>query len=140
MSVLADLYVSTPDKALEYDETQEAPENERAQLKGLTYIEFSTLWAILEGKPWEDDHMDSFESVMEKDHGERMIFRFPDSFVTLAAGLDEAAITSAAEEWAETDELEDWEPEDLTEMIEELRRVAGVAKSSKRGLYLWNCV
>lgn len=140
MSVLAHLYVSTPDKALEYDESQEAPENERAELKGLTYIEFSTLWAIIEGKDWEEDHMDSFEILLEKDHGERMIFRCPDAFVTLAAGMDDAAVTEAAEEWAETDELEDWEPEDLTEVIEELRRVANVSKTSKRGLYLWNCV
>ncbi len=140
MSVLAHLYVSTPDKALEYDESQEAPENERAELKGLTYIEFSTLWAIAEGKDWEEDHMDSFEVLLEKDHGERMIFRCPDAFVALAAGLDDAAVTEAAEEWAETDELEDWEPEDLTEVIEELRRVARVAKLGKRGLYLWNCV
>jgi hypothetical protein len=139
VSVLAHLYVSTADKAPEYDESQEAPESERAELTGFTYIEFSTLWAIMEGKPWEDAHMDSFESIMEKDNGERMIFRFPDAFVALAAGLDDPAIEAAAEEWAETDELE-CDPEDVQPVIEELRRVARVAKDSKRGLYVWNCV
>lgn len=140
MSILADLYVSTPEKAPEYDETQEAPESERAELTALTSIEFSTLWAIIEGKPWEEAHMDAFETVLEKNGGDRMISLFPEKLVELAAALDEAGITSASEEWAETDELEHCEPEELRTAIEELRRVARVAKESKRGLYLWNCV
>ncbi|WP_035609005.1 hypothetical protein [Haloferula sp. BvORR071] len=140
MSVLADLYVSTPDKALEYDETQQAPENERAEMTGFTAIEFSTLWAIIEGKDWDEAHMDAFETVMEKDGGDRMISLLPTKFVELSAALDEAGIAAAAEEWAQTDELEHCEPEDLRETIEELRRVARVAKESKRSLYLWNSV
>lgn len=140
MSVLADLYVSIPDQALEYDSTQEAPENEKAELTGFTSIEFSTLWAILEGKPWEEAHMDAFETIIEKDGGERMISLVPQKLVELAAALDEAGIAAAAEEWAQTDELEHCEAEDLVEAIEELRRVARVAKESGRGLYLWNCV
>ena len=140
MSVLSDLYVSTPDKFLDYDEAQEAPEDERAELTGFTSIEFSTLWAILEGKEWEEAHMDAFEPEMEKDGGDRMIFLVPAKLVDLAASLDEAAIASAAEQWAETDELEHCEAEDLVETIKELQRVAKVAKETKRGLYLWNCV
>ena len=140
MSVLADLYVSTPDKALEYDESQQAPENERAEMTGFTTIEFSTLWAILEGKPWDEAHMDAFETVMEKNDGHQIISLFPDQLVNLAANLDEAGISAAAVEWVQTDELEHCEAEDLVEVIEELRRVSRVAKDSKRGLYLWNCV
>ena len=140
MSVLADLYVSTPDKALEYDAAQEALESDRAEMTGFTSIEFSTLWAIIEGKPWEEAHMDAFETLLEKDGGERMISLVPGKFVELAAALDDAGIATAAEEWAQTDELDHCEPEDLTETIEELRRVARVAKESQRGLYLWNCI
>ncbi|QJE96915.1 hypothetical protein [Luteolibacter luteus] len=140
MSVLSDLYVSTPDKAPDYDENQEAPENERAEMTGFTTIEFSTLWAILEGKPWEEGHMDAFETVIEKDGGDRLISLVPSSLVALAADLDESGISAAAEEWAQTDELEHCEAEDLVEAIEEFRRVARVARDSKRGLYLWNCV
>ncbi len=139
MSVLADIYVSAPENALAYDGSKEFPENERAELTGFTYIEFSTLWAILEGKPWEEEHMDAFESVMEDEKGEKMIFRFPERVVELAVKLGDAAIESAAEEWAETDELE-CAPEDLRPVIEELVRVAKVAKESGRGLYLWNSV
>jgi hypothetical protein len=140
MSVLSDLYVSTPDKAPDYDVTQQAPENERAEMTGFTTIEFSTLWAILEGKPWEEGHMDAFETVIEKEGGDRLISLVPAKLVELAANLNEAGISAAAEEWAQTDELEHCEAEDLVEAIEELRRVARVARDSKRGLYLWNCV
>ena len=140
MSVLSDLYVSTPDKFLDYDEAQEAAENERAELTGFTSIEFSTLWAILEGKEWEEAYMDAFEPEMEKDGGDRMIFLFPAKLVYLAASLDDTAIATAAEQWAETDELEHCEAEDLVETIKELQRVAKVAKETTRGLYLWNCV
>ena len=140
MSILADLYVSTPDKALAYDEVQEAPEGERAELTGFTSIEFSTLWAIIEGKAWEEAHMDAFETVLEKNGGERMISLVPGKLVELAAALDDAGIAAAAEEWAQTDELEHCEPEELMTVIEELRRVARVAKESGRGLYLWNCI
>ncbi|WP_367870325.1 hypothetical protein [Luteolibacter sp. Populi] len=140
MSILAELYVATPDKALGYDEVQEAPEGERAELTGFTSIEFSTLWAILEGKAWEEAYMDAFETVLEKNGGERMISLFPGKLVELAAALDDARIAAAAEEWAATDELEHCEPEELGPVIEELRRVARVAKESGRGLYLWNCI
>ena len=136
MSVLSDLYVSTPDEALRYDETQSAPENERAQLKRLTTLEYSMLWAILEGKPWELSSMKAFEMIMIEDDGERLIYRFPETLVELAGGLDDAAIAAAAEPWANTEEMR-CDPEDTKFIIGELRRVARVAKETNRNLYLW---
>jgi hypothetical protein len=41
MGVLADLYVSTPDLAANYDENQDAPDSERARLTGLTRFALS---------------------------------------------------------------------------------------------------
>jgi hypothetical protein len=139
MGVLSDLYVSTPELAEAYDDEQTRPDNERAELSGLTEIEFSTLWAIIEGEEWEERHMDAFESILQKSDGERLIFRLPDAFVAKAATLSQGDAASAAEAWAETDELE-CDAEELLPAIQELTRLSKEAIRSGRSLYLWNCV
>jgi hypothetical protein len=139
MSLLCDLYVSTPDRALSYDEQQDVPDSERAQLTSLTFLEFSTLWAIIQGQPWDDPHMNGFEKLFDTEDGERAIYRFPAELVTLAASLDETSAAKAAEAWAQTDELH-CSAADIRHVIDDLSRVSRVAQQSGRSLYLWNCL
>lgn len=139
MALLCDLYVSTPERALSYAEDQDAPAAESTQLTGLTFLEFSTLWAILQGQPWGEAHMDGFEQILATPDGGRSIFRFPAEFVTEAAALDTDAAARAAEAWAQTDEL-GCPPADIEHVIADLRRLARVAEQTGRSLYLWNCL
>jgi len=139
MGLLCDIYISTADQAASYDDTQAVPASERAQLKGLTFLEFSTLWAILQHRPWEDAHMDAFECILQQDGGERLIYSFPPEFVAAAANVTSEQAATAAEEWAQTEELS-CSAADVRPAIDELARLARVAQDSGRRLYLWNCV
>ncbi|PXA16845.1 hypothetical protein DD876_13270, partial [Staphylococcus pseudintermedius] len=63
MSLLAEIYVSTDVEAVTYDTTPEGfPE--RAEHKGFTPLELSTLWAIMRGMEWDGDMMDEFVCLL----------------------------------------------------------------------------
>ena len=51
MSVLSDIYISRNSEAVKYDTTPDSFA-ERAQYKGMTPLELSTLWAIMRGAEW----------------------------------------------------------------------------------------
>jgi hypothetical protein len=139
MAVLAELFISTPAQAAEYDETQSVADEDGAQFTSFTGLELSTLQAIIEGREWDVSMLDSFRTVLEQDGGERMICELPTAFLERLASLDDEAITTAAEAWAKTDEMV-CSADDVRPIIEELRRLAQRARSSGRGVFLWNCV
>jgi hypothetical protein len=140
MGVLSDLYLSTPDLAAGYGENLEVPAGERAEFKRLTFLEFSMLWAIMEGVPWEEDrHMDVFEMVASRDDGGEMIFRFPEEFIATASTVEPAHAAAAAEAWSQTEELA-CTAGDIRPAIDELIRLARLALQSGKSVYLWNCV
>lgn len=135
MSQKSDLFVSSPKAAQDYHNSQSA--SHQADLKHVTYVELSTLWAIAEKAPWEDRHMDDFELIHEENSGLVMTHRAPEAFVTLFAGLSSSAKNDAAEIWAQTEEI-DCNTEEILPVIEDIIRLAKEAKSAKQGLYLWS--
>jgi hypothetical protein len=140
MAVLADLFISTPTEAAEYDKTQTVANNEdRAEFTSFTDLELSTLQAIIEGREWDVDMLDSYNTILEQDDGERRICELPKEFLERLASLDDKAITTASEAWAKTEELS-CSPNDVRPIIEELRRLSQRACNSGRNVYLWNCV
>jgi hypothetical protein len=139
MSLLADLYISTPALAAAYDKNQNAPQEDRAQYKGFTPLELSVLQSLIEGWEWDVSMMDSFTRILERDGGERLIHQLPDGFLERLASLDDAAVTAASEAWAQTEELA-CAPAGVRPAIADLRRLAQRARSSGRGVFLWNCV
>jgi len=142
MSVLSDLYVSAPDLAIDYDDLeaqQTFPDSDREQFKGLTVLELSTLWAIIRKKSWDVSQMRGFEKILMRDGGERLIYRLPDAFLSVVSDLDDPAAGAAAEKWAQTDELR-CAAADVRPVIDALGRLAGVARQSGRGVYIWNCL
>ena len=132
MSILSDLFVSEPEKAQEYAKFP-SDRLERAQFKGLTDLEFTTLWALIKNEEWDiDEH--SLEAVGEP--GDTWLFKFPSSFVDALSSLDQAGVSRVSPLWASTEELE-WEPSEAQEVIEELVRLANLTKSNSKRLYLW---
>ena len=57
MAILADIFVSSPTDAPNYESLQSTGQLGRAlevvQFKGLTNLEFGILWAIIEGKEFD---------------------------------------------------------------------------------------
>jgi hypothetical protein len=140
MGVLCDLFVADPADAPKYEELMDTPEAgsffQVAQWKGLTTLEFGTLWAILEGKPF-DVHRHEFQSLRTDE--DRWLCRFPRPYVGILAGLKAADIRKASVEWAATEELR-WEPSEAEEVIESLADLAGQASDLQKGLFLWGCL
>jgi len=128
MSVLADIYISLDDEAVKYDTTPNLF-TDRAQYKGMTPLEVSMLWSLMQDVEWNVALMGEFPCLLQIDGGERLIHKFPAEMVSQLSklSLDRAAAVTAA--WAATEELS-CSPESL----------AGRAIGSGRSMFLWNCV
>src|SRR5260370_42031967 len=135
MAILTDIFVSSPADAVMYESRQRAgPPGysfEVVQFKGLTNLEFGTLWAIIEKKDFDFDKH-ALESLAPQK--ETWLFRFPMHFVKALTSLSAAAIKKVAESWAMTEELE-WNPSEAQEVLVELVRLAKFAESSSMRLY-----
>jgi hypothetical protein len=139
MGVLSDIYISRDnDEAVEYDA---APNkfSERAQFTGLLPPELSTLWAIVRGIDYDFKMFCDFPCLLEKDGGERLIHSFPAAMVTALGQLTPDQIQAATVKWAATEELS-CSPADIQPVVEAMVRLARLATTSGRNLYLWNCV
>jgi hypothetical protein len=141
MGIQADLFVAAPEDALRYDalvdgDTPLPPDAfVRVQSGGFTPLEPEMLWAILLGEPWDPErHL--LEHTTVASNGERWLCRFPDQFVSLLAGMDEATMERAAEAWSDTEELQ-CDPDELAPVLRDLQRLAALAREKQKSLYLW---
>ena len=138
MGQLADVFIAEPEDALAYEDLQnkgELPADrfERAEFKGLSDLELTTLWALMQNEEWDlDQH--NLEVIGEP--GETWLFRFPSTFIEALASLNQADISRVAPLWADTEELQ-WEPSEAQEVIEELVRLARLARDTSKPLFLW---
>lgn len=140
MGLLADVFVAESKDALAYEDLHSqgslpAGRFERAELKGLTDLELTTLWALVQDEEWDlDQH--ALEAIGEP--GETWLFRFPDTFTEALASLDRSHISRVAPLWADTEEMqEEWEPSVAQAVIEELVRLARRARATSKPLFLW---
>ena len=141
MSLLSDLYISSPESALSYDTTRSLPRSERAEFNGLTFEEFSRLWAILKQDQWTSEHSNEFECILEVDGGQRLIHRFPTSFVIALSRLDDKQTLEAAGMWVKTGDLAymSCPPDAILPVISAASRLAKAAQEGNKSMYLWMC-
>ncbi|MBL9149380.1 MAG: hypothetical protein JNM94_11860 [Phycisphaerae bacterium] len=132
MSLLTDLFVAKESSASGYG-PDSAARFDRAQLGGLTNLEFETLWAILLGQEW-DVETHALREVVAGD--ESWIHQFPPSYVAKLLTLGTAEMTSASKKWAATEEVSAT-PEEMSPVIDALVRLARSAHSKGEGLFLW---
>lgn len=136
MAILADLFVSTLPDASSYPPTGGGNSHARFQsveFKGLTNLEFGTLWAIVDGEEFD---FDKHALLSLSPEGETWLFQFPVAYVQKLASLTPTRIDEASAEWAGTEELQ-WNPSEAKEVIVELTRLAKLSSSSSKGLILW---
>jgi hypothetical protein len=132
MSILADLFVANPSDALKYD-GQRGPLFEIAEYKGLTNLEFETLWAIIQSIEY-DPETHSLTSLIPE--SETWLFSFPEPYLFQLANLTPDQMKKAAKAWARTEEVM-CEPSEALEMIRFTVRLAKLATSQSKGLFLW---
>ena len=136
MAILTDIFVSSPADAQRYEALEPKRSGgpfELVQFKGLTSLEFGTLWAIINDEEFDFDKH-ALESLAPEEN--TWLFRFPPVFVQKLAALTPAAVKEVAAAWADTEELQ-WDPSEAEEVIVELVRLAKLASSPSKGLYLW---
>lgn len=136
MSLLAAIFVSSDEDAATYDSTPERF-GERGEYKDFTPLELSTLWSIMRGTEWDGDMMDEFACLLEIDGGERLVHSLPPAMVSELAALPPDRVASVTSAWASTEEM-DCNPEDIRPIVDDLIRLARIARESSRGVYLWN--
>jgi hypothetical protein len=139
MSVLSDFYLAEAQQAKNYDVNQQCDEIDRAQYRGMTPLELSTLWAITQKKEWDVAMMDQFPEVLIVDGGQRLIYQVPGAAVKRFASLSEAEVGAAAGAWSQTEELA-CEAADVQPVVEEIVRLSKRGLETNRNLYLWICV
>src|SRR5437899_11775302 len=123
MGVLADIYLSRDDQeAVRYDNEPEMFKD-REQYGNFTELELSTLWAKMRGIEWDVNSLDEFHTVLVKDGGERCIKRLPTSMTVELAALTPEQISTAATNWAATDEMA-CAPADVRPIVEGIVRLA----------------
>jgi len=141
MGLLCDLFVTTREEALAYEATVTRSSGVRmeqyspVEFKGLTGLEFGTLWAILAREEWDvDKHM--LIDVAFGDGNETWLHQFQEEYVDLLSRLDEGAIDLASQAWSKTDELS-CSANDIRPVVEALAKLSGEAISTEKGLYMW---
>jgi len=140
MGILSDIFVAKPADAAKYEDHMNSETGDKlyevASYKNLTPLEFGTLWAILEGRPYDDKKHGLLEV---KPTEESWLYRFPSEYVQLLANLTPGKIEAASVPWAATEEISG-EASDMAEVIVEVSKLARHALLPGKGLFLWNCL
>lgn len=144
MGIIADIFVTTPEAAADYASSQlrgrpaHIKKYQPAEYKGLTPLEFGSLWALIASEEWSaKKHM--LAEVSYGEGNESWLFSFPEPFVRLLAGLGDKQVDQYSAEWAKTEELQlsGSTPADVLPIIVDLRRMAKSALASGHPMYLW---
>lgn len=136
MAILTDIFVSTSSDAQRYQSFHPKRSGgpfELVQFKGLTNLEFGSLWAIIDGEEFDFDKH-ALESLAPQEN--TWLFRFPPAYVQKLAALTPATIEDVAATWADTEELQ-WDPSEAQEIVIELVRLAKLASTPGKGLFFW---
>jgi len=144
MGIIADIFVATPEAAADYEASQlrgraaHIKKYQPAEYKGLTPIEFGTLWALISGEKWSlKKHM--LTEVSYGNGQESWLLSFPDPFVRLLANLNDKQVDQYAGEWAKTEafQIAGLTRTDIRPIIVDLRRMAKSAMTTGKPMFLW---
>ena len=140
MGLLSDFYIATEADALLYDTKPTAlSDSDKVSHKGITTLELSTLWAIVQKQEWDVAMLDEFRLILDMDNGERSIYHIPAAFISSLTNLDADTLRRFIVEWAQTEEIE-CDPSEMYPIVEDIIRLGRRAQDTDKNLYLWNCV
>jgi hypothetical protein len=166
MGVHSELFVSTRGKALRFEKHRERaapPAYVRVESRGLMPVEFAALWAILLHEPYEPSRHQlenlyfgtprdtrlgrmrrkllMWKAVVQtlrgRDVANSGLYRFPPGYVRTLAALDDPALATAAAAWSGAEGGGCPGADDAQAVLLELRRLAALAESTRRQLFLW---
>ena len=92
-----------------------SPNSDRIDIKGFDIVSLSILWAHLANREWDTSFVEAFECVFEGfDDDGPWIYKVPEDFVDLLVQLQANSLKSAAEFWAQTEELARFDKQELS--------------------------
>ncbi len=105
--------------------------------RGIDTAKIVTLHCLLTGDEFEEV-VGAYEPVYFAEEG-AVVLRIADEVLQRLATLEEEALDLVAEELAATEEyeMEQWEAEDVQEMVIELAELARLAESQGQALFVW---
>jgi hypothetical protein len=142
MGVLTDIVVVDSEQAEDVLNAQVPSESFPGfDAKGLDQIKLASLRAILTNEDYDAAWAEHIPLVAGEDNSEGpWVYELPEDIVATLADLPEADEPRVAADWAATDELADWSPELVRDMLHELARCARRAALANKRLLMWVCL
>jgi hypothetical protein len=141
MSLLCDIFVASSADASIYHELLISgdgaivpPRFNVASYNGLTPEDFTTLANIVGVRT-----TNGLTHIAHKDDGEWWLEQFEPEFVEVLGSLTVPELGKTATKWAETDESI-WNEESANDVLAGLKRLASIALSEGKGMYLWGSI
>lgn len=106
--------------------------------RGIDTAKIATLHSLLTGDLF-DDAIAHYEPIYVSAAEGALVLRLADEVAERLATLDEEALEQVAGELAATEEFEaeDWEAEQIIELLDELGELARLAESQGQALFVW---
>ena len=98
-------------------------------LRGLGDIELVGLWEALPDAESDGTLMADPLSDLET---ECVLLGVPDNFLRCIRSVTDAQVPDVVAKWQQVDELSDWSPEDLTQYLNDIRRLANDAAANNQ--------
>src|SRR5436190_18024500 len=105
MGMSSHFYLANPKGTTHPVDASQCPPEDGVNYAGITPLELSTLWAIIERAEWDVKMMRLFSIVATTNVGDRIIHQIPAPFVERFARLSAEEIAQFAEAWSTTVEM-----------------------------------
>lgn len=138
MGILTNIVAADPEDVAAIGESlQPLEEWSGIQRRDIDTAKMATLHALLTGDDL-DQALYQYEPIYAGGEG-ALVLRVADDVVDKLANLDEDALSRVAEELSATEEfeLEQWDTDDIEDMVMELAELAQLAQSQDQSLFVW---
>jgi hypothetical protein len=134
---LSDFFIGDEATARKVDTMLPPGHPDRIDMKGIQQVEMSQLQCVLEGREWQEDILDDYEMVVEESDEGPWVVRVPAPLVAELCDLRGPKLEAAAAAWAATEELQDWDPAEVHEALNDLVKLAKRAQAAGKSLFMW---
>lgn len=139
MGVLSEMFVATEDEVRALAPDDLPFERFRTlDLKGITDVELAALSAQIRGLDFEDA-LDDVSGFLAVDETEGPWFSMlENAFIDALAALPDSSLAAHAKTWATSEELEDWDVNNLRKSLVGIVRLAREAVQQGKTVFVWN--
>lgn len=138
MGILTNIVAADPDEVAAIGESlQPLEEWSGIERRDIDTAKIATLHTLLTGDDMEQA-LYLYEPVYAGMEG-ALVLRVADDVVEKLANLDEDALSRVAEELSATEEfeLEQWDADEIEDMVMELAELAQLAQAQEQSLFVW---